>query len=711
MSIHNRGMNSKGFLFCQLLLCYFSCGASSTTFTTTGAASSLDVNSKLFVQCVIEGSIFKQDPESLVTELLDDVESDFSTPAALFKRDYSSDNDFVHAIFEHITPVLSRAKIPLENIMYRVTAEKNASNCEMTQRHVIDKKELFVGTILKYCSISCSSVDLSFLYPDNSALLAVMGCKKKIEGTEQLRADVFQVVSYMLCPLAYSRWGIFKNVEPLTALLITPTCLYRLTLSKPDIRGHPFGLHLRIEKTTAVRSMGWAVHKYVCSFINDYNLLKAQGLVAPFRVDPRLWTPMNIFAKFELEPFPHPHFGFVYKTTSQVINRIARFYKAQSLKFRTLPLGMTLVVKYLSTLLTVDYSSSLMSISSLLDKENLAKSEARFRAASGKQEQDDVNDSRQKKGSLLSGPLTKTRDGVEGAPQATADSHNDGATTSTALSDSTSEFEEPDPVTPDILSVKHPYLGVLELQEDNPLLVMRYMGETLGVLLERPAFKLEWKQNPLMRRAFHRNVGLSALALVEWAGLCHNDIRPPNIAFQDGEFCLIDFDLARNAILPQSSAFSPDLDRNRAWTWLPKERAMCYSVAQIALNVFLLSGFSCFPMNLVAGATEVWNEFRNPRSPVDAAFQLWADSLVEPAKSFIAKVRRAARAPTDVKRLFPREFRPYFVEVLDSMINSESALDPGESGCIVLASNPRKRSRSKVGSASDGGHSGERRLR
>jgi hypothetical protein len=60
---------------------------------------------------------------------------------------------------------------------------------------------------------------------------------------------------------------------------------------------------------------------------------------------------------------------------------------------------------------------------------------------------------------------------------------------------------------------------VLRLQESNPLLVMRDVGETLAELLESQPFRLQWRQSGVIPLAFFRDVGLCALDLVECMGL------------------------------------------------------------------------------------------------------------------------------------------------------------------------------------------------
>jgi hypothetical protein len=141
------------------------------------------------------------------------------------------------------------------------------------------------------------------------------------------------------------------------------------------------------------------------------------------------------------------------------------------------------------------------------------------------------------------------------------------------------------------MGVKHPYVGIIGGQ--CPLIVMDDVGLPLTDATKSPEFRRRWAQYPELRRAFLEDVGLSALNLVARAGLCHNDIRSPNIARDGDRFCLIDFDFAcLFARTAMGSAFAPELPTNFFGKSMYDNGAlmMCFSVAQIALTVFMLSG-------------------------------------------------------------------------------------------------------------------------
>ncbi len=100
-------------LFCQLvLLWHYSFGTSTVSITT--AATNRAINSDIVLQSirVIESKELHEDPESLVTGLLERVDSAIASPEALFNSKYAYKNDFIKAIFEHTKPMLEEAKVP-----------------------------------------------------------------------------------------------------------------------------------------------------------------------------------------------------------------------------------------------------------------------------------------------------------------------------------------------------------------------------------------------------------------------------------------------------------------------------------------------------------------------------------------------------------------------------------------------------------------------
>ena len=202
-----------------------------------------------------------------------------------------------------------------------------------------------------------------------------------------------------------------------------------------------------------------------------------------------------------------------------------------------------------------------------------------------------------------------------------------------------------------------------------------------------------------MREAFLADVGFTVLNLSEKSTICHNDIRLPNIAFSNNRFCLLDFDLSQSKIVYQAnSSFSPDLSLIST-KFDVTDRMICYSIAQIAVNVFMLSSPEEFTLDEVSRAKLIWFKpsardpnLYGPKSVtrywlrdilsnaaavrVDRAFQQWVDSKGEPLLGFVDFVRDVSTPPPDGMKpcqpdpsaLLPADHTAYFVEVLKCML-------------------------------------------
>ena len=91
---------------------------------------------------------------------------------------------------------------------------------------------------------------------------------------------------------------------------------------------------------------------------------------------------------------------------------------------------------------------------------------------------------------------------------------------------------------------------------------------------------------------------------------------------------------------------------------------MCYSVAQIAVNVFILCAPTQFDFADVKSAVSIWSEIRDEASPVDREFQAWVDG-----KGDVSSVRASCNQTSDeLVRLFPPDFKRYFVDVMRKML-------------------------------------------
>ncbi len=128
--------------------------------------------------------------------------------------------------------------------------------------------------------------------------------------------------------------------------------------------------------------------------------------------------------------------------------------------------------------------------------------------------------------------------------------------------------------------------------------------------------KSEWSSNVGMRKAFYEDVGKCALDLVQFLGVCHNDIRLANITHQRDRFCLIDFDNCRNARAPifaRSPVLKGIVGQNKE-----AARMMMLSIAQIALVVFAL--------DTKESTSDVWKVWFEGEKKATESFDRWVSN-------------------------------------------------------------------------------------
>ena len=481
---------------------------------------------------------------------------------------------------------------------------------------------------------------------DGKLLLGMIELKNDVDDPEKISQYLQQTLAYTLTALAYSRMGVWRRAGGIVSLLVFPSRIFRLTVSKPqDVAA---GLYSKLEVTEDAKMMEWVLFEYLQAFISDYKDLSRdastlqgdngrQGVV-----NPADWTSINLR---NLTPLAHnPNLGFLFRTDARYIAQLQQQFGCE-VEFRVPDPQMPIIIKCISAVLDSRYSERGQSLEILL-----AKLESRV--------MDDTN--------LKGGDLVKRP---------------------------TYQYE--------YAGIKHPYLGRIFLNGEHPALVMRDMGPTLCDLLQGPqsTFREDWKNSKEMRDSFLTDVGFTALNLSEMFTICHNDIRPPNIAFSNNRFCLLDFDFSNTRIVNQpNSSFSPELS-TAGLAWSVRELIMCYSVAQIAVNVFMLSSPEEFTLDEVSKARLIWLHpaARDPSlyegapkvqrwlrasssdravARVDGAFERWVRSRGEPLRGFVALVRdtctppppRAASPPRGPARPFPAEPAAYFAQVLRCML-------------------------------------------
>ena len=165
------------------------------------------------------------------------------------------------------------------------------------------------------------------MFEESEAVLGFVEVKNVIPGQNAIR----QTMAYSLCPLAYSRWGRWRNKEPLVSLLISPQCLLRLTKSSDSA----FGIELNIASTNNETQIEYELYKYVMKYIEDYHKAATADFIDHDSVNPLDWTPMNL--KMEDMPpipvnavrFPMPLMsknGFLFRTSSDAVKNLQEKY-------------------------------------------------------------------------------------------------------------------------------------------------------------------------------------------------------------------------------------------------------------------------------------------------------------------------------------------------------------------------------------------------
>ena len=181
--------------------------------------------------------------------------------------------------------------------------------------------------------------------------------------------------------------------------------------------------------------------------------------------------------------------------------------------------------------------------------------------------------------------------------------------------------------------------------------------------MEDPQFRQRWAQSASLRDAFFSDVGLSALNLVDKLSLCHNDIRPPNIAFDGERFCVVDFDFSRSQVMCNDlSSFSPQIKSGSSLLQRTAQ-LMCFSVAQIALTVFMLSGSKVYELGAVTAAVSIW-EIERGTSDVDADFERWVKGKGGLLLEFVSAFRGEIAWPSALNI----DYTKYFADVLSEIL-------------------------------------------
>jgi hypothetical protein len=461
--------------------------------------------------------------------------------------------------------------------------------------------EVCVSEIIERSSISKSKIDIAFLSPDSRLLLNLIEVKT-FEGTwenQETQDAIKQTICYSIVPLAYSVWGVLQMKIELVSLLICRSCVYRLTFNKSE---KPFGLDLKIERAVDTKMMHSILDEYVFQFKKLFCELRAKGTPEFATPDPRDWTPVNFnFEEGIAEKFSSStehSLGFLFRSKARTIQKFTELYKCDLVTCcSSYPAGdEDLLIKIHSVVLDLGYEESAVNVKRIIDfhanEISSAENDARVLA--------NVLANIMKSLGLNAEQAKKVLQGQTSTPVAEL-----ATDTSTAHDPMVGETSDLVPSMNETSRIKHPYIGVVtfgSIHSLNTILLMFDMGPTLAKVIRDESFKAKWSGDAYLRSAFFIDVGQSALNLVVRLGLCHNDIRPSNIAVKGDRFCLIDFDNCRGVPSFRSSPVLKGLTDK-------KEGNMMMSVAQIALVVFKVEFVGC-PVKVI------WNKWIRGESKV-----------------------------------------------------------------------------------------------
>ena len=109
--------------------------------------------------------------------------------------------------------------------------------------------------------------------------MGMLKVERQIQSNEQYEQAVAQTVCFMSSALAFSRWGMLQNFDPLAALLITPTCIYSMTLTKP--RDTAMGLDLAIERIMDLAMMEWVLSEHIKHYVSEQVRVLPAYIISP----------------------------------------------------------------------------------------------------------------------------------------------------------------------------------------------------------------------------------------------------------------------------------------------------------------------------------------------------------------------------------------------------------------------------------------------
>ena len=473
-------------------------------------------------------------------------------------------------------------------------------------------------------------------------VIAVEEAKKKAGcvGTWAAMDDIKQLATYMFSAVAYSQWGLGQKPgsECIIGLLIYPNIIYRLSIWKPN--EEVFGFMHRIEYADTPRTMGWILEDFLQRYIQDYDRLKlASGDYDHSTCEPHLWTCLNFNLGSPMRGLHLTNLGFLFRSNTEILREFLEKGQTQALELdfcveiAQIPPKEPLILKYLSALLVTPPDQYAAPIEEIIRAEKLARLNNRLASSEG--------------GIARGCEENLGANGELDSDAVNSESVSEPACEPAALS------QLPDTC---LTGVKHPYLGIVTVNVRHHIIVMRDAGPSLDNQVGTEQFQARWKRRRELRSRFAADIGESALNLVTDLGLCHNDIRTPNIALRGESFCLLDFDLSRRSVAVEESRVA-----RRFKTVMSPDSKMMYTIAQIALVVFEIE---CHPSQpQVSNVRKYWlyESDLSRTKPAIKGFETWLESKGREVEHVFTEEAEGSRTS-----LLPN--KAYFLRVLNAIL-------------------------------------------
>ena len=262
-----------------------------------------------------------------------------------------------------------------------------------------------------------------------------------------------------------------------------------------DSSRYPFGLMHTIELASDPLMMGWVLEVFLRKYKADYDRLVNLSLNFQ-NLNPVLWTSLNCQIGMPLIDASETNLGFLFRSNSATLSSLIEQTPSGDLEQRfcvaldKIPSQDTLIVKYLSALLTVSPATLISPIESLIKAEITSETIA---------QRDEIIAQRDEENARLRARLEQ----LEGK--------------AISMPGPTPLLEKKE--TGNRLRIKHPYVGVLKFDQRHPLIVMRDVGNSMLKEMEAHNLRARWGSNSGLRQNFAKDVGGSALNMIEDSSL------------------------------------------------------------------------------------------------------------------------------------------------------------------------------------------------